>query len=163
MEPTTSIITAFVERQAEAPAALDRIRDAAIPTRISVVAAAVITLEGTDGALRLHVEADEERAGPNSRKFIDVLFPPSVLSLPAVGRQAAVVADHYGSLGIQANLAREIGENLPPVGAAVVVVVAEEWLMAVDDVLSPHGVHRYSLEREAITRRAGVSLEGRVN
>jgi hypothetical protein len=45
------------------------------------------------------------------------------------------VAQHFSELGFHANLLREIGENMTRDGAALVVILKEEWVDELRDFL----------------------------
>jgi len=63
------------------------------------------------------------------------------------------VAKHFSQLGFHANLLREIGENLPSEGAAVVVLLKEEWFDELSSVLSDEVyLERWALDTEESKR-----------
>lgn len=81
---------------------------------------------------------------------LGVIFPPTILARRAVGRDALAVSDHFAGLGFSVNLLKEIGENLPPGGAALVVVIEESWLDELRKVVGAYAdVERYTLAPEA--------------
>ena len=123
----------------------------------SVVTACVDRQSPASGAL--DVDLQVEGVGPDSERVVEALFPPSGPSLAAVGRNSRTAAEYYGALRIETNLAKEIGENLTPTGAAVVAVVSEHRLVEVEDVLSPPGIHRYSVQLAALERDAEANAD----
>ena len=147
-ESATSVLTASFESEAAARAALAAIRAAAPADDVTLVAAAVVTLEGTGDCLRLNVDRCVEGMSPDCGGVLDRLFPPALLSMPPVGRRADAAADHYRALGIGVNLFKELGENLSPAGAAVLLSVREPWLQRIRTLLHTSSLVRIAIEAE---------------
>jgi uncharacterized membrane protein len=82
-------------------------------------------------------------------EVLNDIFPESILSQPAVGVDAPGVTEHFSQLGFHSNVLREIGENLPNDGAALVVLLKEKWFDELNDVLSPEAdLERWALDTE---------------
>jgi len=113
--------------------------------------AAVMTEAPSSGRIQVDrtVTFDEEgRSGA-----LNDIFPASILDEPAVGTDLPDVAKHFSQLGFHANLLREIGENLPSEGAAVVVLLKEEWFDELSSVLSDEVyLERWALDTEESKR-----------
>lgn len=62
-----------------------------------------------------------------SSAVLDLIFPAGVLAINAVGPKAEAAAGHFAEQGFATNLLKEIGENVPPEGAALVAVIEEKW------------------------------------
>jgi hypothetical protein len=99
---------------------------------VGVVDAAVIG-EGPDGTLRID-RAIEFREKSDHR--LGQIFTPEILSHPSLGRDDVAVAEHFSSLGFRVNLLREIAENIPHDGAALVVLLREEWFQELRALMS---------------------------
>jgi uncharacterized membrane protein len=114
---------------------------------VGVADAAVMSEAEERGKLKID-RTIEFREGTEGQ--LGIIFAPSVLAQRAVGRGALSVAEHFTTLGFKVNLLKEIGENLPPDGAALVVVVEEPWL---DELRKAAGefadLDRYALDPEA--------------
>ena len=135
---TRSVVAVFFESQAHAGRILH-----ALPDNGELIDAALL-LESEAGRLKLSV-SDRPSGG-----VLEAIFPPSVLALRATGREADRARNHFIDEGFQQNLLKEIGENLPPGGAALVAVVDETWLTGLREKLeSSVGFERYPIEAEA--------------
>ena len=156
MYPPTSVLTAFLEDEPSAQHALDEIQLAMDEGGSTIIAAAVVTLEGSARKVRLHVEPRREGIGAESEAAIERLFPASVLAVTAVGQEANAADEHFRAMGLDANLVKEIGENLTPVGAAVVVILGERWMRPITRMLEPPGVVRFSFDPGSIEVWPGV-------
>lgn len=65
----------------------------------------------------------------------------------AVAAGAAVA--HFTDQGFDNNLLKEIGENLPPGGAALVAVIEEKWLAGLSETLSDYSsLSRFAMKPE---------------
>jgi uncharacterized membrane protein len=67
--------------------------------------------------------------------MLDTLFSESVLSRDAIGLAADDVSGHFENLGLGHNLLRELGENIPPGGAALVAAIVDQVPAAVQGAL----------------------------
>jgi uncharacterized membrane protein len=86
--------------------------------------------------------------------IIGAIFPPSILALGAVGAAAGAALAHFTDQGFDNNLLKEIGENLPPGGAALVAVVEEKWLAELSDALSDYtALERFAMQPDVTPSR----------
>lgn len=144
----TSLVAWFYELQREAfqaLLALQRVEHTRGLTSLGVSDAAVMS-PTSDGRIRID-RTIEFREG--SERALGAIFPPAVLRHVAKGADAPSVCDHFSELGFHSNVLREIGENLPPAGAALVVLLKEEWVDELRDFL--HGevyMERWALDME---------------
>jgi hypothetical protein len=99
---------------------------------VSVLEAAIVWLRRSDDVVRLEVELQDDGAEVEVR-VLDKLFPEFIRATAPVGRPAEEAAPYYASLGLTTNLLRELGENLAPGSAALVVVVGEPWVATVEE------------------------------
>ncbi len=85
--------------------------------------------------------------------IIGLIFPPAILALGAVGAAAGAAVGHFTDQGFDNNLLKEIGENLPPGGSAIIAVVEEVWVDRLSKILSDYAeLSRYTLEPEAAAK-----------
>lgn len=115
---------------------------------VEFIGAAIVTLEGSDGGLRLNVDPQIEPGAEEGALFLEMLFPASVRKGPAVGRQADAAASYYRSIGAESNLLKELGENLAPNGAALVLLINEHWVHDVEHALNSSSLSRFVLHSE---------------
>ena len=153
MEKGTTVLITFLQSESSAQRALADIR-AASTDGISVIAAAVITLRGERDMIRLRVEPQTEGLDPDGQRLIERLFPASILAIAPIGRQADAATDYYRSIGIESNPLKEVGENLVPSGAAVLIIVFERWLKTITRILEQPDVVRISLPLDAVSNGA---------
>jgi hypothetical protein len=134
---TNSVVAAYYESPAQAQRTLQ-----SLPVNGELVDAAVMVGDES-GRLRLLSERVENGA-------LEEIFPASVLGLRATGREANKARDHFLYHGFPKNLLKEIGENMPPGGAALVTVIEERWLTHFRDLVeAPLGFERYAMESDA--------------
>jgi uncharacterized membrane protein len=106
-------------------------------------------MSGVSSSGRIRVDRSIEFHEEKGTGALNAIFPESILSQPALGADAPSVAEHFSQLGFQSNVLREIGENLPVEGAALVVLLKEGWFDELNDVLSPEAnVERWALDTE---------------
>jgi uncharacterized membrane protein len=127
---------------------LERLRDR---HAIEIVDAAIMCRP--KGSERLEITETAEISAPRMASagavaggLLGVIFPPSILALGAVGAATGAALAHFTDQGFDNNLLKEIGENLPPGGAALVAVVEEKWLADLSETLADYA----SLERFAM-------------
>ena len=138
-----SVIAAYYDDDRKAQdtlKALSRLRDRGA---IEIVDAAIMSRP--EGSSRLQITETAElggrkmaAAGAIAGGILGVIFPPSILALGAVGAAAGEAFAHFSDQGFDNNLLKEIGENLPPGGAALVAVVEEKWLADLSETLSDY-------------------------
>jgi uncharacterized membrane protein len=140
-----SVVAYFYATPADAINVLRRLREAHdLPdvTKADVLSAAVMSASAT-GALNLDAAI---QLGDIAGGDIQTIFPLRILALKAVGSDALKATEHFESLGFNVNLLKEIGENLPAGGAALVLIVAERWTEELRPIVGEHkGVERYAL------------------
>ena len=95
---------------------------------------ACVMSEGTPGRLCIDRTIEFREMG---EQRLTELFTPAVLLHRASGRNERSVSEHFSTLGFEVNLLREIAENLPRDGAALVVMLREEWFMELRELISP--------------------------
>jgi uncharacterized membrane protein len=100
---------------------------------------------------------DMAAAGAIAGGILGAIFPPSILALGAVGAAAGAALAHFTDQGFNNNLLKEIGENLPPGGAALVAVVEEKWLADLSDTLSDYSAMERFAMRPDVTIRSEKS------
>jgi uncharacterized membrane protein len=147
-DPATSLVAWFYDAQKDAfqaLLALQRVEHTRGLRSVGVADAAVMS-EASRGRIRVD-RTIEFREG--SEYALGEIFPPAILTQLATGADAPSVCDHFSQLGFRGNVLREIGENLPRDGAALVVLLKEEWLVELQDIL--HGevyMERWALDVE---------------
>ena len=144
----TTILTAFLGSAPAAEKALSEIGPGLANEEVKLVSAAIVTLEERGGQVHLHLDPHNEDRGPEAQKLLDRLFPQEVLAMPAVGRQAGAAGKYYASIGMETNPFKDLGENLSPFGAAVLVVVEEEWITDIAGALDSVRVTRHAMRSE---------------
>lgn len=150
LEPATSVIAVFSDSKEGAMSLLDKARSSLAADGVALIGAAIVTLEATDSSVRLKIDPQVEGTTGDGAAVLDLLFPESVRSRPAVGRHADAAASYYRSIGAESNLLKEIGENLAPTGAALVVLVQERWLQEIEHALKGPGLSRFVLQPGAL-------------
>jgi uncharacterized membrane protein len=91
--------------------------------------------------------------------IIGIIFPPSILAMGAIGAAAGAALGHFTDQGFNNNLLKEIGENLPPGGSAVLAVVEETWVDNIETALEGYvDLAKYALDAEAVAKLT-VELE----
>jgi uncharacterized membrane protein len=148
-----SLVVAFYDLPGRAYEALERLSKR---TELEIGDAAVmIRREG--GLLQLcettGLGGGTGSSEPSETSILTELFPPSVLALSPVGASAEAALDHFLNQGFETNLLKEIGENLPPNGAAVVAVIEEKWLPEVAETFVGYAdLERYAMRLDASAR-----------
>ncbi len=106
-------------------------------------------MSGVAASGRIRVDRSILFHEEGATEVLNDIFPESILSQPAVGVDAPGVTEHFSQLGFHSNVLREIGENLPNDGAALVVLLKEKWFDELNDVLSPKAdLERWALDTE---------------
>jgi uncharacterized membrane protein len=135
---------------------LERLRD-----RGAIEIADAAIMSQPKGSARLQITETAEfggrtaaAAGAIAGGVLGAIFPPSILALGAVGAAAGAALAHFTDQGFDNNLLKEIGENLPPGGAALVAVVEEKWLTELSDTLSDYAaLERFAMRPDVTPRR----------
>jgi uncharacterized membrane protein len=97
--------------------------------------AAVLQREEPGGHLRI-VETADFRREQTSGVSVSTVFPDNVLALPSVGEATGEASAYFQEQGLEVNLLKEVGENLPPDGAALVIMIDESWLSELTSIVS---------------------------
>jgi uncharacterized membrane protein len=134
---------------------LERLRDRGA---IEIVDAAIMSRPNGSDCLQITESAELGRgkmtaAGAIAGGLLGVIFPPSILALGSVGAAAGAALAHFTDQGFDNNLLKEIGENLPPGGAALVAVVEEKWLADLSETLSDYSAMERFAMRPDVTAR----------
>jgi len=105
-------------------------------TKITLVDAAILTKDA-DG--KLHVTETHEVSGKQGAKrgaiaagIFGVIFPPSLIASAVVGGAAGAAWGKLRDTGIKSSSIKELGEELEPGKAAVVTLVEQESVPAVE-------------------------------
>jgi uncharacterized membrane protein len=96
-------------------------------------------------------------SGAAGSGIIAAIFPPSILALGSVGAAAGAAFSHFSDQGFDDNILKEIGENLPPGGAALVAVVEEKWLAELSETLADYAALERFAMRPDVTMRPDTS------
>lgn len=146
MSSATSVLTAFLENRADARRALGVLTTSLQSEGIEVIEAAIVTLK-SNNVVQLDISPEPfEHPAASDDHVIERLFPERIRSLPAVGREADSAAAYYAEIGLEANLLKELGENLAPTSAALVAVVGERWVDQAERALGTPSVRRFPLD-----------------
>jgi uncharacterized membrane protein len=151
-----SVVAVFYRNESEASAVLQMLNELHGNGAAEILDAALIVRDRTSGRLKIAegtAPANEERPGRGVAGIIARIFPPSILGLEAVGRPARTAQEHFAEEGFDANLLKEIGENLTPEGAALIAVIEETWLEKLTGTIQGRSdVLRYGLDARASRR-----------
>ena len=105
---------------------------------------AAVVSEASPGRIRVDRTIEFRDGGEGA---LSGILPQSILSQPAVGADELPVSEHFSELGFHSNLLREIGENMPHDGAALVVLLEEEWFSELRGVIFEEAyVERWALD-----------------
>jgi uncharacterized membrane protein len=158
--PYMSLLVAYYDDEREAQKILDELRGLDRPGAFRIVELAVITL-CDEGKLQITQAADRRgkkriAGGAVVGGIIGAIFPPSILAMTALGTVAAAAWNHFRDQGFERNLLREVGENVPPGGAAVAAVVEDEWIRQVESAMEGYALlQRYIFNTDSF---AGVKM-----
>ena len=125
---------------------------------IEIHDAAVLVREGLSDKLKIKETAEltpkkGALGGLLAGGILAIIFPPSILAMGAIGAAAGAALGHFTDQGFKNNLLKEIGENLPPGGSAIVAVVEETWLGKLETAIEGYSdLARYSLDAEAAAK-----------
>ena len=123
---TVSLITAIFLTPHAASEALANLQS----DRGSAVADALLVTP-VERSRRLATSRSDDSPGG----MLDTLFSEAILSQDAIGLAADDVSGHFENLGLGHNLLRELGENIPPGGAALVAAIVDQVPAAVQGAL----------------------------
>jgi uncharacterized membrane protein len=151
-----TVVTAFYGSQTKPKATLRALKERCRDAAIALVDGATMVRDEGSGRLRISetIEpAPEEGASGGAPKgsIIRILFPAAVLRLMPVGVGSGAALNHFTRLGFHTNLLKQIGENIPPGGFALVAVVEEQWAeMLATAIEGYNDFTRYALDAGAI-------------
>ena len=154
-----SIVAAYYDDPREAHDSLKVLKRLRDRGAIEIADAAIMSQPKGSKCLQIAETAElggrtAAAAGAVAGGILGAIFPPSILALGAVGAAAGVALAHFTDQGFDNNLLKEIGENLPPGGAALVAVVEEKWLAELSNTLSDYAAfERFAMRPDVIPRR----------
>jgi uncharacterized membrane protein len=125
---------------------------------IEVHDAAVLVREGLSNKLEIKETAEltpkkGAKRGAVAGAIVGIIFPPSILAMGAIGAAAGAALGHFTDQGFDNNLLKEIGENLPPGGSAIVAVVEETWVGKFEAAVEGYvDLTTYALDAEAAAK-----------
>ena len=128
---------------------------------IEIHDAAVLVREGLSDKLKIKETAEltpkkGALGGVLAGGILAIVFPPSILAMGAIGAAAGAALGHFTDQGFKNNLLKEIGEELPRGGSAIIAVIEERWAEEFAEVVKGYGkVTSYSLDAEASARLMG--------
>ncbi len=160
--PLISVVAAFYADEAKAKKMLVALQQMEKDGAIEVLDAAVMIKDEESGKLKITEQAELTKkkgavGGALAGGLLAVIFPPSILALGAVGAMAGAAVGHFTDQGFDNNLLREIGENLPAGGSALVAVIEETWLERMNKAIEGYA----DLTRFALDADAGAQLMSR--
>lgn len=149
-----SVIAAYYENPSKASEALETLQRLQKRGAIEVLDAAVMIRREDSNTLQITETAEWGRkkaavVGAVAGGVLGVIFPPSILAIGAVGAVAGAALAHFTDQGFDNNLLKEVGENLPPGGAALVAVIEERWLADLSETLADYSdLERFAMKPE---------------
>jgi uncharacterized membrane protein len=160
-----SVFAAFYNNETRADEVLTRLKKLDKDGGINIIDAAVM-VKADDGR-KVKVKETAEFTpkkgavrGAVLGGVLGIIFPPSILVMGAVGAAAGAALGHFTDQGFKNNLLKEIGENLPPGGSALVAVVEETWVTQLSTALEGYAdLARYGLDADA-SAKLTAELEG---
>jgi uncharacterized membrane protein len=148
-----TVLTAFYPTHAMAVRVLDSLRRFDEIGDIQLLDAATVTKDEASSRLAIcdDIDTAASRAPATSPGgLISSILPEGVLSLGAVGAAASAADEHFAEQGFHANLLRELGENMPPGGAALIAVIEEKWVERFGDLIAGYAdMDRFTLDAKA--------------
>ena len=157
-ENPISVIAAFYADETEARDVLAQLKQMDKDGTIDIVDAAVMVREADGRRVKIKETAEltpkkGALGGAVAGGIVGIIFPPSILAMGAIGAAAGAALGHFTDQGFKNNLLKEIGENLPPGGSAIVAVVEETWLSKLETAIEGYSdLARYALDAEAAAK-----------
>ena len=157
-KPPISLVAAFYADNTKAQEMLEALEKMEKDGAIQVLDAAVMTKTDDTGKLTIRETGELTKKkgairGAVAGGVLAIIFPPSILALGAVGAAAGAAVGHFTDQGFDNNLLREIGENLPPGGSALIAVIEETWLERLSKAIEGYSeLSRFTLDAEAGAR-----------
>lgn len=157
-QSAVSVIAAFYSNEDEANLVLKSLQQMQKEGAVKLLDAAVMVRDEATKKLKVKETAEVTprkgaAGGAIVGGIIGVIFPPSILATAAIGAAAGAALGHFTDQGFKNNLLKEIGENLPPGGSAIVAVVEETWFEKLSAALRGYSqVARYAVDADAAAR-----------
>ena len=157
-QSAVSVIAAFYSNENDANLVLQSLEQMQKDGAVKLLDAAVMVRNEETGKLKIKETAEVTGrkgavGGAVAGGIIGVIFPPSILATAAIGAAAGAVLGHFTDQGFKNNLLKEVGENLPPGGSAIVAVVEETWFEQLSNALRGYSqIARYAVEADAAVR-----------
>ena len=161
LEGPITVTVAVYDNEIDAGLALATLNRMEEEGAAEVQDAAVLVKEGSSDKLTIKETAEltpREAAlkGAAAGGIIGVIFPPAILAMGAIGAAAGAALGHFTDHGFKNNLLKELGEDIPKGGSALVVVVEERWADELTKYLKRSGtISSYPLDDEASARLLG--------
>jgi uncharacterized membrane protein len=158
-----SVVMAFYEDPEKARASLDALKRLQKQHAIRILDAAIMTRDLATDRIKITETAEitpkkGATRGAIAGGVLAVIFPPTILALGLTGAALGLAFGHFTDQGFDNNLLREIAENLPPHGVALVGVVEELWMETVNQVISGYDDLRlFRLDPEAAAHLVEVT------
>jgi hypothetical protein len=125
MSAQLSVVIAYYSNLERCSAALRSL--GLLSSSVNVLDGLILFQEEAGGQLKVAERSSAESSRTIGRS-LDEVFPPRVLALGSPGAKTDDATAHFLDQGLDVNLVREVGENLPPGGAALVTLIEEGWL-----------------------------------
>jgi len=157
-ENPISVIAAFYGNETEASDVLAQLKQMDKDGTIDIMDAAVMVKEADGRRVKIKETAEltpkkGALGGAVAGGIVGIIFPPSILAMGAIGAAAGAALGHFTDQGFKNNLLKEIGENLPPGGSAIIAVVEETWLGRFETAIEGYvDLARYALDAEAAAK-----------
>jgi len=157
-ENPISVIAAFYGNETEASDVLAQLKQMDKDGTIDIMDAAVMVKEADGRRVKIKETAEltpkkGALGGAVAGGIVGIIFPPSILAMGAIGAAAGAALGHFTDQGFKNNLLKEIGENLPPGGSAIIAVVEETWLGKLETAIEGYvDLARYALDAEAAAK-----------
>lgn len=157
-KPTISVVAAFYADEHKARKMLSALEKMEGDGAIQLLDAAVMSKAEDSDKLIIDERAELTKKkgavrGAVAGGLLALIFPPSILALGAVGAATGAAVGHFTDQGFDNNLLREIGENLPADGSALVAVIEETWLEHLGTAIEGYAdLSRFTLDAEAGAR-----------
>ncbi len=153
-----SVIAAFYADETRAGDVLAQLKRMENDGTIDIMDAAVMVRDADGRRVKINETAEltpKKGAGRGAvvGGIIGIIFPPSILATAAIGAAAGAALGHFTDQGFHNNLLKEIGENLPPGGSAVLAIVEETWMGNIETALEGYvDLAKYALDAEAAAK-----------
>jgi uncharacterized membrane protein len=157
-ENPISVIAAFYADETKASDVLAQLKQMDKDGTIDIMDAAVMVREADGRRVKIKETAEltpkkGALGGAIAGGIVGIIFPPSILAMGAIGAAAGAALGHFTDQGFKNNLLKEIGENLPPGGSAIIAVVEETWVGRFETAVKGYvDLATYALDAEAAAK-----------